>query len=106
MTQDGPNSPWVMTLQEVAYHPCIPQNWYDLAKGTLGGSQYVKWAVFFKEAYRTQAEFNRVADFRLQIHITYLMLTGKGFSTGVQQAEIEAPYWDQVKQTVLDTWLS
>lgn len=48
----GPNSPWAMTLlQEVAYHPFVPKDWYDLAKATLwcGGPQYVKWTAFFKE---------------------------------------------------------
>lgn len=103
--EDGPNAPWSQTLlQDIAYNPCVPKDWLILAKANHSSTQYIKWCAHYKEECRVQAEANQASQ--PAILITYGMLAGTadGYSTGVQQATVPAPYRDHVRQARLAAW--
>lgn len=51
-----------------------------------------------------RAEFNKQPTPPIPITYSVVTGTGKGFSTGVQQAGIVVLYWDQVRQAGLEAW--
>ena len=53
-------APWATTLlQDIAYHPCVPKDWIDVAKAVLPSPMFIKRTAFFKEECRVRAEENR-----------------------------------------------
>lgn len=102
--EDGLNSPWATTLlQDIAYHPCAPKDWIDVAEAVLPSPMFIKWTAFFKEECRLRAEENRRAN--PPIPITFRMLSGTGRVPHRDPASSRpSPYRDEVRQFGLDAW--
>ncbi|OBS81741.1 hypothetical protein A6R68_24269, partial [Neotoma lepida] len=99
VAEDRANSPWAQTLlQDIAYNPCVPKDWLDMAKAILSSTHYIKWCAHYNEECRVQVEANQAPNPAM------LVGTAEGYSTGVQQAAVPGPYRDQVRQAGLVAW--
>ncbi|OBS80685.1 hypothetical protein A6R68_21115 [Neotoma lepida] len=93
VAEDRANSPWAQTLlQDIAYNPCVPKDWMDLAKAILSSTQFIKWTAHYKEECRVRVEDNRAAQPAIPI------------TCGLQQAVVQGLYRDQVRQAGLEAW--